>query len=308
MEDAIKSGVTAAMLRDENPPEESDIAITVEVPQIARPPGDETTAYDQPDDKTAALASSLVATAFEKAKETIATSPKKTILSMSSVVKQRLSPTKQRKKPKKSPGNKTRKHLGVNLIDGVRDGGGYLQLPMSRMSVAWSTASTRDEESVPTSPTELDHIALGMVNSVEEYSSLLADLIIKEVITNVSAPQQLLFSQCADENVLSFRVQTFLHSLEEISPFSSDLETATIPPFSPHCYNLRKSLLRSVATGHRSQGGDPQLQAIIHWMAVSMCGRPEMRYSTFNEENLQQVYSGPCLHTSAHQSYRIVTS
>ena len=269
MEEAIRSGLNAAVHEEQT----REPIVTLEVPQVVQPP----------DDNTVALATSLVATAFEKAKETIATSPKKTVLSMSSAGKKRLSPTKQRKTPKKTSSKKA-KHLGVSLTDG----GGYLAPPISRMSISWSVASTRDDESVPTSPTELDQIALGMVSSIDEYSSLLADLIIKEVLTMNSTPQQLQLAEYG-EGGLSFRVQTYLHSLGEVSSYSLDPETAGVPPFSPHCYNLRKALLRAVATGHNKESGDPQLQAIIQWIAVSMCGRPEMIYSTFKKESLQQV-------------------
>lgn len=277
VEEAIRFGLTAAVHEEQT----REPVITVEVPQVSQPP----------DDNTVALASSLVATAFEKAKETIVTSPKKTVLSMSSAGKTRHSPTKQRKTPKKSPGKKV-KHLGVSLTDG----GGHLAPPISRMSVSWSVASTRDDESVPTSPTELDQIALGMVSSIDEYSSLLADLIIKEVLTMNSTPQQLQLAEYG-EGGLSFRVQTYLHSLGEVSSYSLDPDTAGVPPFSPHCYNLRKPLLRAVATGHNKERADPQLQAIIQWIAASLCGRPEMIYSTFKEESLKQVCTLPlCYH------------
>ena len=272
VEEAIRSGLTAVVY-EEQTRETNDVAVTVEVPQISQPP----------DDDTVALANSLVATAFERAKESIVTSPKKTVISLSSAGKTRLSPTK-RKTPKKSPGKKV-KHLGVSLTDG----GGYLAPPLSRMSIAWSVASTRDDESVPTSPTELDQIALGMVSSIDEYSSLLADLIIKEVLIMNSTPQQLQLAECGEGGGLSFRVQTYLHSLGEVSSYSLDPDTTGVPPFSPHYYNLRKTHLRAVATGHNKERGDPQLQAIIHWIAVSLCGRPEMIYSTFKEESLQQV-------------------
>ena len=285
MEEAVKSGLAEALQENE---ESEDVTLTVKVPQIGKPAGEE---------ETAALASSLVAAAFERAKQSMATSPQKTVLSLSSAGRDALSSAKQWKPQKKSPGKKKKtpkKRPGTMQTDGPAEAGLFLQLPLSRMSVAWSTASTRDEESAPASPTELDNIALGMVSTVEDYSSLLADLVIRDVMTMNSTPQPLVLTQYTpgDEERsegLSYRVQTFLHSLEEARSFTSEPDLSLLPPFSPHCYNLRKSILRPVATGNRGTGGDPQLEAVLQWMAVSMCGRPEMRYHTFKEVKLQQV-------------------
>lgn len=293
MEEAVKSGLAEAIQEEGAARNSGGPPLTLKVPQVSKPAGEE---------ETAALASSLVAAAFEKAKKSLATSPKKTVLSLSSAGRDLSSPTKQRKLPKKSPGKKTssKKHFESSQVDGPAEGGLFLQIPLSRMSVAWSTASTRDDESAPASPTELDNIALGMVTTVEEYSGLLADIIIRDVITMYSTPQHLMLARCPPEEEksgdLSYRVQTFLHSLEEVKSFSSEPDITRIPPFSPHCYNLRKSILRPVASGLRDKAsGDPQLEAVVQWLAVSMCGRPEMRYHTFREKKLKQVCVFQCL-------------
>ena len=61
-----------------------------------------------------------------------------------------------------------------------------LSTPSSRMSYAWSVASTRDEDSRPVSPTDLDRIALGLTSSLEEYANLLAELVVRECVLEAS--------------------------------------------------------------------------------------------------------------------------
>lgn len=62
----------------------------------------------------------------------------------------------------------------------------HLAAPSSRMSYAWSIASTRDEESRPVSPTDLDRMALSFVGNMEEYSSMFAELVIRGAIAEVT--------------------------------------------------------------------------------------------------------------------------
>ena len=62
----------------------------------------------------------------------------------------------------------------------------HLSAPSSRMSYAWSVASTRDEGSRPVSPTDLDHMALSFVCSTEEFYSLFVELVIRGAIADVT--------------------------------------------------------------------------------------------------------------------------
>ena len=62
----------------------------------------------------------------------------------------------------------------------------HLSAPSSRMSYAWSVASTRDEESRPVSPSDLDRMALSFVGSMEEYCSMFAELVIRSAIAEVT--------------------------------------------------------------------------------------------------------------------------
>ena len=61
----------------------------------------------------------------------------------------------------------------------------HLAAPSSRMSYAWSVASTRDEGSRPVSPTDMDRMALSFVCNIEEYCSLFAELVIRGAIAQV---------------------------------------------------------------------------------------------------------------------------
>ena len=61
---------------------------------------------------------------------------------------------------------------------------------------------------------------------------------------------------------------------------------------------FRSALLRPIVTGNWGCGafaGDPQLKALLQWMAVSLSGRPEMVYCTFYSLQLRKV----CVHMSA---------
>ena len=66
----------------------------------------------------------------------------------------------------------------------------YLTAPSSRTSYAWSVCSTRDEESRPVSPTDMDQIALSFVPTVDEFCSLLAEMIIRDAIVTVIGNNQ----------------------------------------------------------------------------------------------------------------------
>ena len=62
----------------------------------------------------------------------------------------------------------------------------HVSVPSSRMSYAWSVASTRDEGSRPVSPTDLDRMALSFVSTIEEYGSMFAELVIRGAIAEVT--------------------------------------------------------------------------------------------------------------------------
>ena len=66
----------------------------------------------------------------------------------------------------------------------------HLAAPSSRTSYAWSVASTRDEESRPVSPTDLDRMALSFVGSMEEYCSMFAELVIRSAIAEVTGKKE----------------------------------------------------------------------------------------------------------------------
>ena len=61
-----------------------------------------------------------------------------------------------------------------------------LSTPSSRMSYAWSMASTRDEDSRPVSPTDMDRIALGLTSNLEEYANLFAEMVVREGVLDAS--------------------------------------------------------------------------------------------------------------------------
>ncbi len=61
-----------------------------------------------------------------------------------------------------------------------------LSTPSSRMSYSWSVASTRDEDSRPVSPTDMDKIALGFACNMEEFAVLFAEMLICEAIADTT--------------------------------------------------------------------------------------------------------------------------
>ncbi len=176
-----------------------------------------------------------------------------------------------------------------------------LNPPSSRMSIAWSTTSTRGEDSLPSSPTELNNLAINMVSNIGDLSTVMADLIIRDAIQACTLPQDISdhLSQYEQEssNTTSkgmSKIDTFLQSLHEADSRSSlDISIrGGLVPFSPPLHNIRKEILRPVATGNWGCGafkGDPQLKSMLQWMAVSANGRPEMKYYPFNDKRVEQV-------------------
>lgn len=209
---------------------------------------------------------------------------------------------------RQTSGGRGPKHKGgLGMIDGGdRLDPFSLQPPSSRMSMAWSTTSTRDDESSPPSPTELDSIVLRMVGNLEELAAMLADIIVKDAIgmcvmghtyqpqNRHDLPSYASTSSIQYDDEKGFtKINNFLHSLQEMgSQRSLDLAHDGLLPYSPSWHHVQKSILRAVATGNWGCGayrGDPQLKAMLQWMVVSACGRPEMKYHTFEDTRVSQV-------------------
>ena len=197
-----------------------------------------------------------------------------------------------------------------------------LSTPSStRMSYAWSTASTRDEDSRPVSPTNLDRIALDLTCDSEEFSKLLSKIIVSEAIGSLTrrpgkgkepvSP----VDEDEDDQINNLptttKIDVFLSRLDQASPISevdegmtydddtdegegrevtsSEVTGAAYP--SPW-HKMRSMLLRPVATGNWGCGafkGNPQLKSMIQWAATSAAGRPQMIYCTFDNAAVKQV-------------------
>ena len=89
-----------------------------------------------------------------------------------------------------------RDSVASNLEHGASSSLLFLSAPSSRMSYAWSVASTRDEGSRPVSPTDLDRMALSFVGSVEEYGSMFAELVIRGAIVEVTGNKKVCVCVC----------------------------------------------------------------------------------------------------------------
>lgn len=180
-----------------------------------------------------------------------------------------------------------------------------LSTPSSRMSYAWSVASTRDEESRPVSPTDMDRIALGLTTNLEEFSDLLAEMIIRDAVADVEAEsgEKVTSPLILESNLESsltmepskghMKVDTFLNTLNEVElEPAGEEEVDAMETHTARWHKMRRVLLRPVATGNWGCGafkGDPQLKAMIQWAAVSAAGRPQMMYFPFNDKRVKQV-------------------
>lgn len=170
-----------------------------------------------------------------------------------------------------------------------------LLTPMSsRAGYAWSIASTRDEDSRPVSPTDLNKLGLSLSNNTDEFSSLFSDIVINNAISNVTG-----------ENVSPHTINTeakeaedctSLPSSSKIGIFLSKLGEAETPSDQTSTWqNIRHQLLRPITTGPWKGGapgkqGDPQVMAMVQWMAASASGRPRIfYYNTFKDEHVREV-------------------
>ena len=91
------------------------------------------------------------------------------------------------------------------------------------------------------------------------------------------------------------KITEFLNTLDQAEPLSGEDDTDTDTTYTPHWHKLQRALLRPIATGNwgcGENGGDPQLKAMLQWMAVSASGRPEMMYFPFNDKGLAKVGLG----------------
>ncbi len=236
-------------------------------------------------------------------------SPVKTVVGLSSAGGASKKPVPPRGKPLKSKSHSRQQSGGVRRSF-PRTGSDSIDFmdpralnpPSSRMSIAWSTTSTRGEDSLPSSPTELDNLAINMVASIEDLSIVMTDIILRDAIQACALPQDIadhLSMGQYDKAEVSrskgmSKIDSFLQSLHEAdSRVSMDASLCIgLLPYSPPLHQIRKTILRPVATGNWGCGafkGDPQFKCLLQWMAVSASGRPEMKYYPFNEKCLEQV-------------------
>lgn len=177
----------------------------------------------------------------------------------------------------------------------------------SRTGYAWSIASTRDEDSRPVSPTDLDKLGLSLSSTTEEFSSLFSSIIINHAISNVAGealspgnidkePQDYISFSASSSTSSSSKIGLYLSKLSEAEP--PELPEVAAPPPPPAqqqtCWqSMRRQLLRPIATGYQGRsahtGNDPLLQALIQWMAASASNRPRLFYYTSKEGKMKQV-------------------
>ena len=158
----------------------------------------------------------------------------------------------------------------------------------SHMSYAWSTASTRDEDSRPVSPTNLDRIALDLTQNLDEFSNLLSKIVTSEAIATVtgilgppkkSKGMASLADESEEEDEREFdvnnlptttKIDVFLSRLDQASPISEvdegegdgvsfevaneeevvDGSEVAGAPYPSVWHKMRATLLRPVATGN----------------------------------------------------------
>ena len=188
-----------------------------------------------------------------------------------------------------------------------------LSTPSSRKSYAWSVASTRDEDSRPVSPTDMDRIALSLASNMEEFTNLCSEMIIRDAIADIElglGGEKVTSPLTLDSDFESslqveptkghMKVDKFLSTLDNVeleSVNSGEDEVDAMEAYSARWHKMRRVLLRPVATGNWGCGvfgGDPQLKAMIQWAAVSAAGRPNMMYFPFNDKRVNQVGCPSC--------------
>ena len=187
-----------------------------------------------------------------------------------------------------------------------------LLTPMSsRAGYAWSTTSTQDEESRPVSPMDMNKLGLSLSNNTEEFSSLVSEMVISHAIGDATGSKEASLSprNIETEDNPSFtsssKIGIYLSQLNQAEPpcdaslvddasegYSAST-TAGMSSFSSLWDRMRLQLLRPITTGNwgcgPSGGADPQLRAMVQWVAASACGRPLVIYCTTSEERVKQV-------------------
>jgi hypothetical protein len=178
-----------------------------------------------------------------------------------------------------------------------------LLTPMSsRAGYAWSIASTRDDDSRPVSPTDLNKLGLSLSNNTDEFSSLFSDIVINNAISKVTgenASPHAVVSESQDH--------TSLPSSSKIGIYLSKLKEAETPqdqgvtlPYNTTWQTMRRQLLRPITTGLWKCGGDrkvqcdPQLMAMVQWMAASASGRPRLFYYSLKDDSVREVMGEEC--------------
>lgn len=86
-------------------------------------------------------------------------------------------------------------------------------------------------------------------------------------------------------------IDSFLQTLEQADPPTDD-EVDAMTTYTVRWHKMRRAFLRPVATGNwgcGAFGGDPQLKAMLQWVAVSATGRPQMLYYPFSDKRVEKV-------------------
>jgi len=151
----------------------------------------------------------------------------------------------------------------------------------------------------------MDRIALGLTTNLEEFSDLLAEMIIRDAVADVEAESgekvtsPLIFESNLESSLTMepskghMKVDTFLNTLNEVElEPAGEEEVDAMETHTARWHKMRRVLLRPVATGNWGCGafkGDPQLKAMIQWAAVSAAGRPQMMYFPFNDKRVKQL-------------------
>ena len=188
-----------------------------------------------------------------------------------------------------------------------------LSTPSSRVSYAWSTASTRDEDSRPVSPTDMERIGIGLAGTTDEYATLFSNIILRDAFTEVTGSTESSHSPKHHTNIAEGCLPTETVKLSTMATYLSSLDQAETPrsrddqaaseggnsdePSAAQAYytywhKIRACLLRPLATGNwgcGAFGGDPQLKAMVQWIATSASGRPHMVYYTFGNKEMEKV-------------------
>ena len=185
-----------------------------------------------------------------------------------------------------------------------------------RVAYAWSTASTQDEGSRPNSPFDLDNIGLSLSNNTEEFTSLFSKMVISHAIGNVAeagvgalSPKTISSERDNSSLTRSSKIGIYLSQLGEAEPpcdgdmvdgptDSDDMDASHGNEHdTPASYSASEwtkvQMLRPIATGNwgcgSSSSADPQLKAMIQWVAATACGRPHLLYCTTNDSRVKQV-------------------